>query len=158
PTKGDDHRRCSPGWRSRRRRRTLQGGIAMSRVDFGIYADMVDRGEAREQLHNESKHEHEYTSRDSQSDRTAWDLSQTAEDCILAGEEEIEFLFKPLLAPGSITELFSPRGLGKTHVGLGIAKHLSERGFRVLLLDRDNSKREVRRRLRAWGAGNRALK
>jgi hypothetical protein len=64
----------------------------------------------------------------------------------------VEWLVDPLLAPGSITEWFSPRGLGKTHVALALAVRLAAGGKRVLLLDRDNSQREVRRRLRAWGA------
>ncbi len=89
---------------------------------------------------------------------TPWNMAQSALDFIETDEGDAEFLYEPLLARGSITEVFSPRGIGKTHVALAMAKDLSSRGVRVLLLDRDNSKREVRRRLRAWGAGNATLK
>src|SRR5262249_34380403 len=57
-------------------------------------------------------------------------------------------------APGSLTEWFSPRGLGKTQVALALAVKLARLGHPILLLDRDNSRREVRRRLRAWGAAD----
>jgi hypothetical protein len=59
-----------------------------------------------------------------------------------------------LLARGAVTEWFSPRGLGKTHVAHALAVKLARGGHRVLVLDRDNSRREVRRRLRAWGASD----
>jgi hypothetical protein len=85
-----------------------------------------------------------------ESHRIIWDAAQSAADFIQADDEDVEFLYPRLLAPGSITEIFSPRGLGKTHVMLAILKDISDRGKRVLLLDRDNSRREVRRRLRAW--------
>lgn len=67
-------------------------------------------------------------------------------------EPEVSWLEENVVAPGSITELFSPRGLGKTHIAYAIAVKLARRGIRVLLLDRDNSRREVKRRLTAWGA------
>jgi hypothetical protein len=53
-----------------------------------------------------------------------------------------------------LTQIFSPRGLGKTHVAYAILVGLARQGVRILLLDRDNSRREVSRRLRAWGAGS----
>ena len=90
--------------------------------------------------------------------RSPWNMAQSALDFVETEDGETEFLYEPVLARGSITEMFSPRGIGKTHVALAIGKDLSSQGVRVLLLDRDNSKREVRRRLRAWGAGNATLK
>ncbi len=56
------------------------------------------------------------------------------------------------MCQGSITELFSPRGIGKTLVAHAFGVRLAEDGKSVLLLDRDNSNREIRRRLRGWGA------
>src|SRR5262249_19083382 len=89
---------------------------------------------------------------------SVWDAAQSADEFIQADDEDVDFLYARVLAPGSITEMFSPRGLGKTHVMLAIVKDISDRGKRVLLLDRDNSRREVRRRLRAWGADRPNLK
>src|SRR5206468_1729104 len=49
--------------------------------------------------------------------------------------------------------------LGKTHVAHSLAVKHSRRGLRVLLIDRDNSRRELRRRLRGWGSnGDATLK
>src|SRR5439155_12003605 len=39
-----------------------------------------------------------------------------------------------------------------THIALWLSVKQARRGLRVLLLDRDNSRREVKRRLHAWGA------
>lgn len=82
-----------------------------------------------------------------------WGAARPAPDFLSCSDEIQEWLEKPLLAPGSITEVFSPRGIGKTHVAHALGVKLARTGKRVLLLDRDNSRREVRRRLRAWGAG-----
>ncbi len=83
-----------------------------------------------------------------------WASALPAPDLLRSTEEEVAWLDYPLLAPGSITEVFSPRGLGKTHVALSKAVSQARKGRRVLLLDRDNSRREVRRRLAAWGAAD----
>lgn len=80
-----------------------------------------------------------------------WSRAVPAPSFLAASEEEVEFLEARLLAPGALTEWFSPRGLGKTHTAHAIAVKLARAGRRVLLLDRDNSAREVRRRLRGWG-------
>jgi hypothetical protein len=85
---------------------------------------------------------------------TPWSQAVTAATFVAEFEAELAWLEPRLLAPGSITEWFSPRGLGKTQVALFLAVKLGRLGHRVLLLDRDNSRREVRRRLRAWGAGD----
>jgi hypothetical protein len=84
--------------------------------------------------------------------RTPWALAVSAPVFLASTETERDFLEERLLAPGSVTEIFSPRGLGKTHVAHAVAVKLARAGLRVLFLDRDNSRREVRRRFRAWGA------
>jgi hypothetical protein len=81
-----------------------------------------------------------------------WSKTQTAKDFLSAVDPDVPMLFPCLLARGSITECFSPRGIGKTHAGHWLAVTLAKQGKRVLLLDRDNSRREVKRRLKAWGA------
>jgi len=81
-----------------------------------------------------------------------WSAAQEAPTFLVAGTDEVDFLEPRLLAPGAITELFSPRGIGKTQVGLALAVKLAHSGKRILLLDRDNPPSEVRKRLRSWGA------
>jgi hypothetical protein len=66
-------------------------------------------------------------------------------------DETVDFLEPRLLVRGAITELYSPRGLGKTQVTYAIAVRLSRVGLRVLLVDRDNPRHEIRRRLKKWG-------
>jgi hypothetical protein len=85
--------------------------------------------------------------------RGVWDAT-TAADFVAEVDPELDWLEQRLLAQGSITEWFAPRGLGKTQVAMALAVKLASVGHRVLYLDRDNSRREVRRRLRAWGAGS----
>jgi hypothetical protein len=87
-------------------------------------------------------------------DGSPWERARPVADFVNTPEAPVEWLHKPLLAPGSLTQIFSPRGLGKTHVAYAILVELAGQGVRILLLDRDNSRREVSRRLRAWGAGN----
>lgn len=73
----------------------------------------------------------------------------------LAGDEaDLDFLEARMLAPGSVTQIYSPRGLGKTHYAHHLAVKQARAGKRVLYIDRDNSRREVRRRFRAWGAAD----
>ncbi len=83
---------------------------------------------------------------------TTWATAQPASEFVSESENEPEWLYPEILAPGSITEIFSPRGIGKTHVAYAIAIDLAKRGKRILLIDRDNSRQEVKRRLKAWGA------
>jgi len=85
-------------------------------------------------------------------DAGPWSKAQAAKDFLNAAEKDVPMLEPRLVAKGSITELFSPRGIGKTHAAHSLAVKLARLGQRVLLLDRDNSRREVTRRLRAWGA------
>ena len=65
---------------------------------------------------------------------------------------EIEPLYEPLLYPETVTEIFSPRGIGKTVVAMHLAISLARKGKRVLCIDRDNPRRVIRDRLRNWGA------
>lgn len=69
-----------------------------------------------------------------------------------ADEDGAEVLFNRILFRATITEIFSPRGTGKTLVTHHAAVQLARQGHRVLLLDRDNPRHVVRSRLRGWGA------
>jgi hypothetical protein len=81
-----------------------------------------------------------------------WSRAVPASEFLASDDPALDFLVPRILAPGSLTHFFSPRGLGKTHVAYAHAVALARAGHRVLLLDRDNSRQEIRRRLRAWGA------
>ena len=83
---------------------------------------------------------------------SAWAAAVPAPEFLAAPETDADFLEARQLARGSITEWFSPRGLGKTLAAHALAVKHARAGRRVLLIDRDNSRREVKRRLRAWGA------
>jgi AAA domain/CHC2 zinc finger len=65
---------------------------------------------------------------------------------------EPEALYDGVLYRETVTELFSPRGIGKSLFALYLAVRLALKGVRVLLLDRDNPRRAVRARLLDWGA------
>jgi hypothetical protein len=95
--------------------------------------------------------------------KTAWDAAQTAPDFLKVDTVEPEWIARDLLAPGSVTFLASPRGLGKTHVAHRLAIAIATGGEfrgevlkqgRVLLIDRDNPRREIRRRLARWGGAD----
>jgi len=90
-----------------------------------------------------------------------WRHAKDAPSWLAEPEVEFEGLAKDLIAPGVITLIASPRGLGKTQVSHALAVALATGGIfrgervksvRVLLLDRDNPETIVKRRLRAWGA------
>lgn len=83
-----------------------------------------------------------------------WALAKSAKDFLAEQAEEPTFLEPRLLVRGAVTELFSPRGLGKTNVALEVAVRLARAGHPVLYLDRDNPRKEIRRRLEAWGASD----
>ncbi len=87
---------------------------------------------------------------------SCWAAATTAPELLAAGDgaPEVAFLEPRHLVPGCLTLWFSPRGLGKTHVAHAIAVRLASAGRRVLLLDRDNSRAEVTRRLRGWGGAD----
>jgi hypothetical protein len=82
-----------------------------------------------------------------------WDRAIPIGSFLEGPEEEVDFLGPHgLLARGCITEIFSPRGIGKTHVAHWLAKSLSRAELRGLILDRDNPKSRVKSGLRQWGA------
>lgn len=87
--------------------------------------------------------------------RSPWDAAHTVAE-LLAGEDDEVHYLDPLhsLVRGALTQWYSPRGVGKTHVLHALLVALARNGRRVLLLDRDNPRREIKRRLRAWGAGD----
>jgi hypothetical protein len=85
---------------------------------------------------------------------TVWGKAVTAAEFLAGDDPALDWLIPRVLSPGSLTNFFSPRGLGKTHVAYAFAIEIARRGEAVLLLDRDNAKREIRRRLRAWGAAD----
>jgi AAA domain len=90
-----------------------------------------------------------------------WRYAQDAPSFLAAQEKEFEGFAHELLAPGAVTLLSAPRGIGKTHISHALAVALATGGefrgervapMRVLLLDRDNPGGVVKQRLRAWGA------
>jgi len=92
-----------------------------------------------------------------------WSFAKPAPDFLAEEEPEFEGLARDLLAPGAITMLAAPKGLGKTQVAHALCVALAKGGVfrgervkpaRVLLLDRENPRTIVKKRLRAWGADN----
>jgi hypothetical protein len=81
-----------------------------------------------------------------------WAAAVSAPAFLSATEPDADFLEDRQLARGSVTEWFSPRGLGKTLAAHALAVKHALDGRRVILIDRDNSRGEVKRRLREWGA------
>ncbi len=83
-----------------------------------------------------------------------WDDAQRLDKFLESGEDDADFLDpeKRILARAIVTELFSPRGLGKSLYALWLGVNLARRGHRVLLLDRDNPRHVVRSRLKSFGA------
>ena len=82
---------------------------------------------------------------------TVWD---TAEDMttFLDGEEEpLTWLIEFVLVLGCLTQIYAPRGLGKSVLMLFWAVKLAREGKRVLLLDKDNPRSTVRSRLISLG-------
>ena len=86
------------------------------------------------------------------SSRNPWDKAISAPEFLASTDLEVDWLEQNLLAQGAITEIFSPRGIGKSLVAHAFGIRLARRGKRVLLADRDNPPREVKRRLKMWGA------
>jgi hypothetical protein len=80
-----------------------------------------------------------------------WDAESVAEFFSDDGAA-VAPLYEPLLYRETVAEMFSPRGIGKSVFALHVAIELARRGKRVLYLDRDNPRRVIRERLRAWGA------
>ena len=83
-----------------------------------------------------------------------WDAAETLDKFLETGEDGADFLDteKRILARAAVTEIFSPRGLGKSLYALWLAVSFARRGLRVLLIDRDNPRHVVRSRLKSFGA------
>ena len=74
-------------------------------------------------------------------------------DTLLAGEDDsTEFIEPNIIAKGNITQVFSPRGLGKSMWATCVAVKHAKTKNRVLLIDRDNPRKAVRERLCGFGA------
>jgi hypothetical protein len=128
--------------------KSLRGQCA---VALGLQVDRDGRVVAADADHHE----------DGQAPASPWARALSAVALLAEADADVDWIARDIVAPGSITGIASPRGIGKTHVvhalavavatgGLYRGQHL--RQGRVLLIDRDNSRREIRRRLRAWGA------
>lgn len=126
-----------PGWRDASRRRTQPSGVGTAQGNGGA------------------------TDLDDEAAETPWEHIKTAPAFIAEPQDEFEGLAKDVLAPGAITMLAAPRGLGKTHLAhaLGVAlatggvfRGESVKPVQVLLIDRDNPEHLIRQRLQAWGA------
>jgi hypothetical protein len=87
-----------------------------------------------------------------------WAAARQIDHFLNATDPEATWLIENILAREAITIIASPRGLGKTHLAYWWAIALARRGFRGLIIDRDNPKSEIRRRLKAWGAAGLADK
>lgn len=81
-----------------------------------------------------------------------WSLAVGMEAFLGVDEVPPEFMFPRVIVKGTVVEVFSPRGLGKSLWALYVAVLLAKAGKKVLLIDRDNPRRIVRERLRAFGA------
>lgn len=95
------------------------------------------------------------------SDVSPWSRAVSAAELLAELDADVEWIARDFAAPGSITAISAPRGLGKSHIAHGLAVAVATGGTfrgeavrrgRVLIVDRDNPRRVVRRRLRAWGA------
>jgi hypothetical protein len=85
-------------------------------------------------------------------DTDIWSRAQSTEAFLSGEDEAVDFLHAGIVARQYVTEVFAPRGLGKSLWALDAAVRIAGSGLRVLLLDRDNPTREVKARLRAFGA------
>jgi hypothetical protein len=79
-----------------------------------------------------------------------WQHARPLGEYLLSGEADVEFYEDRLLAPGCITEIFGPRGCGKSEFARHLAVELARRGLRVLYIDRDNPPRVARKSFAAW--------
>lgn len=82
-----------------------------------------------------------------------WARAETMEAFLAGVEDRVDFLDldKRIIARQSITELFAPRGVGKSLFALWLAVQCARRGLRVLLIDRDNPRSVVKKRLLSFG-------
>jgi hypothetical protein len=90
-----------------------------------------------------------------------WHQAMTAQDFLRQDEPEVSAHVKDLIVPGCITNVSAPRASGKSLVALYVGVALAAGGVfrdeqltqrRVLLVDRDNARALVRKRLGWLGA------
>jgi len=83
-----------------------------------------------------------------------WARAETMRTFLADTDNDLAFLdpHTRIIARESITELFAPRGVGKSLFALWLAVQCSRRGLRVMVIDRDNPRSVVKQRLRSFGA------
>jgi len=87
-----------------------------------------------------------------------WAAAETMTE-FLAGDDDLPAaLYERFLYPATVTEIFSPRGIGKSLFAAHVFATLLRQGKRVLLIDRDNPRHVVKARLRASGVAETADK
>ena len=79
-----------------------------------------------------------------------WANIPTVAEFMAEGDPVLVWLIENQLARECLTKWASPHGIGKSLVAHAYAVQLARQGHRVLLLDRDNPPREVKRRLNRW--------
>jgi hypothetical protein len=119
--------------------------------------EWVERGGTRDALseliHNVPQWKSQTVpSADKRNQINPWSLAAGMDVFLRDEDDVVKFLFPPLIVKGAVTEIFSPRGLGKSLWALFVAVAVSLKGYKVLLIDRDNPRRIVRDRLRSFGA------
>src|SRR5207247_1484340 len=81
-----------------------------------------------------------------------WDAARDITSFLNERDGDVEVLEPRVLEREAVTEVFSPRGIGKSEWATDLAIRQARSGRRVLYLDRDNPPRKTRERFRAWGA------
>jgi len=81
-----------------------------------------------------------------------WDAALDITSFLSERDRDVEVLEPRLLEREGLTQVFSPRGIGKSEWATELAIRQSKAGRRVLYLDRANPPRKTRKRFRAWGA------
>lgn len=90
------------------------------------------------------------------SQRGVWDADDAVDLLEIEQEEEVPWLDKDerIIAKEKLSQMYAPRGLGKSVYILWLVIRLAIAGFKVLLLDKDNPKSTVYKRLRELGSPN----
>jgi hypothetical protein len=81
-----------------------------------------------------------------------WDAALDITSFLNERDSDVEVLEPRVLEREAVTEVFAPRGIGKSEWATELAIRQAKAGRRVLYLDRDNPPRKTRERFRAWGA------
>ncbi len=82
---------------------------------------------------------------------SAW-ITEGMDTFLNMNDSEVAWVVPNVLAPGRLTQIFAPRGIGKSLLANHWAVQSARKGLRVLILDRDNSRETLRTRLRSFGA------